>query len=177
MAGLAGDSQSLLSWDIRAAEIRDDRSLAAVDAAASLHPWSALQFAELCESDGVDGPNTNWQKVLIVEVGGFVSGFIVYSSVLDEGEILNIAVHPDYQGQGVARALLETALKDLRLNGVARCQLEVRVSNKAARSLYESLGFELDGVRKNYYPADIGREDALLLSKPLVESVEKRMPL
>jgi ribosomal-protein-alanine N-acetyltransferase len=51
--------------------------------------------------------------------------------------------------------------------GVRRCLLEVRESNTAARGLYETLSFQLDGIRKNYYPTTTGREDALLMSRQL----------
>jgi len=101
----------------------------------------------------------------------------VYSKVLDEAEILNIAVHPAYQGRGMARNLVLQVIQQLKNEAVERCLLEVRASNTTARGLYDSLGFKPDGVRKNYYRAGDGREDAVLMSKSLLEPSEKRMPL
>jgi len=62
---------------------------------------------------------------------------------------------------------MQGAFELLGKSGAKRCLLEVRASNAAARGLYRSLGFQVDGVRKNYYPAATGREDALLMSREL----------
>lgn len=86
----------------------------------------------------------------------------VFSIAADESELLNIAVVPEYQGKGVAKALMENMCREL--GGVAKeIFLEVRESNQNAISLYESLGFNCLGERPNYYPLKSGaREDALI---------------
>lgn len=105
---------------------------------------------------------------LVAECGGEVCGFVVYSQVLDEGSIINIAVAPACQGRGYGRRALAHALVLMGESGVSRCLLEVRESNHAARALYESEGFTLDGRRPAYYSTEQGaREDALLMSKQL----------
>ncbi|HHT65460.1 MAG: ribosomal protein S18-alanine N-acetyltransferase [Caldicoprobacterales bacterium] len=81
--------------------------------------------------------------------------------ILDEAHITNIAVHPDYRRQGVGRLIMETLMKEAVRMGMERMTLEVRVSNKAAVSLYKSLGFEEGGIRKEYYANN--REDALIM--------------
>jgi ribosomal-protein-alanine N-acetyltransferase len=104
---------------------------------------------------------------LVAVAGADVAGYVLLYLVLDEVTILNIAVAPPHQGQGLGRQLLQAALRASREHGARRCLLEVRASNRAALALYEGEGFIEDGVRKDYYPAGSGREDALLMSKEL----------
>jgi ribosomal-protein-alanine N-acetyltransferase len=103
----------------------------------------------------------------VLEHGDRVCGFIIFSSVLDEVCIHNLAVHPARQGEGFGRSLVVAALELAKQQGAGRCLLEVRESSTAARGLYETLSFQLDGIRKNYYPTPTGREDALLMSRQL----------
>jgi ribosomal-protein-alanine N-acetyltransferase len=92
-----------------------------------------------------------------------IIGFSVFSRVLDEATLLNIALHPDQQGNGYGRRLLEHGINHQIEAGAQRFILEVRVSNRLAISLYRSLGFETVGERKNYYPALDGRENAWVM--------------
>ena len=147
---------------IRLACSSDAVWLAAIDAVVSFNPWSERQFALVCSA--TEGYR---ETALVVDEGDRVSGFVVYSQVLDEGSIHNIAVHPAHQKRGLGRLLLESAVAQLQQADARLCLLEVRRSNKAARRLYEDNGFALDGVRKNYYPTKAGREDALLMSRAL----------
>ncbi|MCP4595636.1 ribosomal protein S18-alanine N-acetyltransferase [Neptuniibacter sp.] len=96
-----------------------------------------------------------------------LAGFALFSTVLDEAELLQVAVDPDYQRRGLSYALLQEALAQLSAAGISKVMLEVRESNAAAIALYVKLGFTEDGRRKDYYPALIKgaeREDAVLLS-------------
>jgi ribosomal-protein-alanine N-acetyltransferase len=106
-------------------------------------------------------------KVLVVVADGEVRGFLVYQQVLDRATVLDIAVHPGNQGQGLAAVMLQTALDEMRDSGATRCELEVRASNRRAISLYRSFEFVQDGLRTGYYPGESGREDALLMSLEL----------
>ncbi|MGD0696072.1 MAG: ribosomal protein S18-alanine N-acetyltransferase [Terriglobia bacterium] len=92
-------------------------------------------------------------------------GFAAFQRLIDEAELLNIAVDPEHQNQGVGRELLEEARKRLLKVGAKRIFLEVRRSNEAALSLYYSVGFGLRSLRKDYYrdPPD----DAYVLSLEL----------
>ncbi len=140
----------------------DAAALALLDTLVNPSPWSENQFAGACaaQPDGAE-------RTLVVRANGQLLGFVVYSRVLDEACIHNIAVQPSSQGRGLGRSLLAAALVEAGSGGALRCYLEVRASNMAARGLYEKLGFQLDGLRRNYYSTAVGREDALLMSLPL----------
>lgn len=91
---------------------------------------------------------------------GRLAGYICPVLVLDEGHIMNVAVHPDFRGRGVGRLLVERVMGDCREAGAAYVSLEVRVSNVAAIALYRRLGFTESGTRRRYYE---NGEDALLM--------------
>ena len=97
-----------------------------------------------------------------------VVGFCILQPVLDEANLLLMAIDPKYQGQGRGLALLEESI-ELLGESCVMIFLEVRASNMPAISLYEKVGFHQMGVRKNYYPADralfaSGKEDAVLMA-------------
>jgi ribosomal-protein-alanine N-acetyltransferase len=97
-------------------------------------------------------------------------GFAEYYHVLDECHLLDIAIWPELQGQGLGCHLLEAVLEEARHDGCTQCLLEVRRTNLAARALYQRLGFVEVGSRRDYYPPlESGgeREDALLYSLDL----------
>ncbi|RUO57314.1 ribosomal protein S18-alanine N-acetyltransferase [Pseudidiomarina insulisalsae] len=91
-------------------------------------------------------------------------GFYITHAVCDELTLMNIAVHPDWQQQGIGRELLEHLLAGARAEHMT-VWLEVRVSNTAAIHLYRRLGFHEVGRRPDYYPLKSGREDALIMSR------------
>jgi ribosomal-protein-alanine N-acetyltransferase len=152
-------------WMPRPASPGDALALAALDSLVNPSPWSASQFSEACAPQAEAGT----ERALVICTDARALGFVVYSRVLDEACIHNIAVHPSRQGCGMGRSLLGAALRRAVGDGANRCYLEVRASNRAARGLYEKLGFRREGVRKNYYTTATGREDALLMSLPLTE--------
>jgi ribosomal-protein-alanine N-acetyltransferase len=150
---------------LRPAVPGDAPLLAVIEGKASTYPWSDAQLASACDADASSGESTPSEHVVIIEQNENVCGFIIYTQLLDEGAIHNIAVSPACQRRGMARALLAEVLDVFARDGARRALLEVRASNTAAQRLYGSFGFELDGVRKNYYPSHGAREDALLMSK------------
>ena len=93
--------------------------------------------------------------------GTVLVGYLAYSMVSEEMEILNLAVRPEARRAGVASKLLHSMLCDCRTNGVQQGFLEVKESNAPAIDLYRKFGFNQVGRRKKYYP-DTG-EDALVL--------------
>ena len=90
-------------------------------------------------------------------------GFTINQIILDECHLLNICIHPKFQGEGYAKAALQWLIELLREKDIQRIFLEVRASNTKAIGLYEKIGFHQVGLRKDYYPAEHGREDALVL--------------
>ena len=97
------------------------------------------------------------------DTGDEVIGYAGLLMVPDESDLLNIAVRPDHKRQGVATKLMAAVSKEARKAGVSICHLEVRKSNGPAIALYERLGFEPDGIRKNYYTEPV--EDAVTMTK------------
>jgi len=122
------------------------------------HPWSRGNF-----SDSLHAGYSCW----IYELDGEVAGYAVMMTVLDEAHLLNISIAQEFQGHGMGRALLEHVIDIARRHGAQMMFLEVRPSNKNAIGLYESMGFNEFSVRKNYYPAHNGREDAILMGLAL----------
>ena len=93
-----------------------------------------------------------------------LTGYGVMSVAAGESHILNLTVRPEVQRKGIGRKLLKHFIQLARRHNADTLMLEVRPSNTAAIRLYEAQGFNEIGVRRNYYPAADGREDALLLA-------------
>lgn len=124
--------------------------------------WTLRNF-----SDAHASGNT----LTVLTVDGVTSGIAAVMHVLDESELLEIAVQPAMQGRGYGKALLAQAIALARRNGAVRMFLEVRESNARARKMYTSFGFEETGRRRNYYPTENGREDAILMTAQFSRSV------
>ncbi|HQW07883.1 MAG TPA: ribosomal protein S18-alanine N-acetyltransferase [Steroidobacteraceae bacterium] len=99
----------------------------------------------------------------VVEIGFDLVGYAVMSTGAGEAHILNLCVRETMRGRGIGRTLLRQLLDLAAEAGVEDAFLEVRPSNLAAIRLYQSLGFVQVGVRKSYYQAAGGREDATVL--------------
>lgn len=95
--------------------------------------------------------------------GEQVVGYVGSQTVIDESDMMNIAVHPDFRRRGIAEALVAELEAALRQRGSRALTLEVRDSNAPAIALYEKLGFSQVGLRKNYYRNP--KEDARILRK------------
>ena len=104
--------------------------------------------------------------VLVCE--GEVVGYFLMSLAAGEGHVLNVCVAPERQGQGHGRRLLRAILQLARGQGAERVFLEVRPSNTGAIALYFDIGFNEIGRRPRYYPAQEGREDALVMAIELL---------
>ena len=140
---------------IRPMEMRDVAAVAALEKACFSDPWS-----ESSVHSELSNPLSLW---LVAEKGGAVAGYIGSQSVLDAADMMNVAVVQKSRRGGVAEALIGSLIARLEEAGVRSLSLEVRVSNDAARALYEKLGFSEVGRRKNYYTKP--KEDALILRK------------
>ena len=129
-------------------------AVAALEQACFSAPWSAAALAEEL---------TNPLAVFRVAVDGdAVLGYVGMHHVLDEGFITNVAVSPEARRRGVARALLADLAAYGAAHNLYRITLEVRVSNVAARTLYESEGYKADGIRPKIYANPT--EDAAIYS-------------
>lgn len=126
----------------------------AIEDALQPTPWSAQVFRD-CFNSHYD--------CRVVQRDSAVIGFVVLSSVLDEAHLLNIAVAPAMQRRGIAWAVLKEVIPEYQARALRYLYLEVRESNTGARTLYEHLGFQTVGQRKNYYRTQDGRENAVLM--------------
>lgn len=133
-------------------------AVAALEASLQVFPWSRGNFADSIEAG---------YSVWVLRQGGELIGFSVVMSVLDEAHLLNIGVAKVFHGQGYGARLLRQAMESARLGGASKLFLEVRPSNQQAVALYRHFGFRQIGTRKGYYPAENGREDALIFDKEL----------
>ena len=129
--------------------------IAALEKICFSDPWSERSIAS-----ELDNKLAFW---LVAAEGEQVAGYIGSQTVLDETDMMNVAVHPDFRRQGIAEALVNELVENLKNMGSHCLTLEVRASNAPAISLYEKLGFHEIGRRRNYYRNP--REDALILRK------------
>ena len=129
-------------------------AIAAIEQAEYTHPWTRGNF-----SDSLEAGYHCW----VVERGGVLAGYTVVMVAAGEAHLLNLTVAAPWQRKGLGRALLAFMLKLARDYGGQKIFLEVRASNAGARSLYASAGFTEVTVRRDYYPAGPGREDAVVL--------------
>ncbi len=131
----------------------DLEAVAMIEAAIHPFPWSQGNFADSLKA-GYDC----W----VCRLDTAVVGYTVTMMVLDEAHLLNISVAKAHQGVGLGARLLRHAMHDAEAGGACSLLLEVRPSNDSALRLYRHFGFKQIGIRKNYYPAPNGREDALV---------------
>jgi ribosomal-protein-alanine N-acetyltransferase len=99
----------------------------------------------------------------VCEEDDVVLGYCILAMAVGEAHILNICVSPTEQGQGIGRKMLENLI-DYARGRAETMFLEVRPSNKVAITLYQNMGFNEIGIRKGYYEAENGREDAIMLA-------------
>lgn len=128
-------------------------TVAAIARASLAHPWPRSHF--VAEMDAVRGIR------LVADEHGPV-GYAVFRYILDEGELLQVAVAADRRGRGLGCGLLRRGHDLLAGQGVRRCHLEVRRRNRQARSLYQRLGYHRTGLRPGYYRQPV--DDAVLMT-------------
>ena len=142
----------------RPMQMDDLDAVMAIENHAYIYPWSKAIFRDCI--------NANYH-CCVMEADGSLVGYAVFIIAVGECHILNICIQPELHGQGLGRKLLCT-VHELARDSQAKCIfLEVRPSNRHAISLYESEGFNEVGIRKKYYPAKHGREDAVIFAKEL----------
>lgn len=130
-----------------------------VELAAYPHPWTQKNFEDCLQK--------HLYSCWVFEQDKKLVGHVIISAAAGEAHILNICVSPTEQGKGWGRKLLAEAEWIAKQHKAEDCFLEVRPSNIVGLKLYESVGYNEIGLRKNYYPADKGREDAIVMAKAL----------
>ena len=125
-------------------------------------PWSRGNF-----TDSISSGYSCW----VCRAGSELVGYRVFMMAVDDAHLLNIGVAEKWQGKGLGARLLRHAMITARQSGALNLLLEVRASNTSALVLYRHFGFQQIGVRRAYYPAEKGREDALVLTHPLFDEV------
>ena len=127
----------------------------AIERRAYGHPWTHGNFA--------DSLRSGYHAQLLC-AGEEVIGYFVAMRGVDVVHLLNITVEPAFQGQGWGRIMLDALALWSRAQGAQWLWLEVRASNARAQEVYQRHGYRRVGERRNYYPADQGREDAIVMS-------------
>jgi len=122
------------------------------------HPWSLGNFR-----DSLNAGYSCW----IYEYGESLIGYGLVMLAAGEAHLLNVGVAKEWQRQGMGRKLMQHLIKVAREYQAEFMFLEVRPSNIPAIRLYEDIGFNEMAIRKNYYPAHNGREDAILMGMTL----------
>ena len=140
---------------IRFMQAADVAVVSQIENQVQTHPWTQKQFLEAVDQ----------YQATVIEKSGQVVGFCILQPVLDEANLLLMAIDPKQQGQGLGYDLLNQSL-DLLKNNPIQIFLEVRESNTAAIRLYEKSDFHQIDLRKNYYPnVDGTREHAIIMVK------------
>lgn len=134
--------------------VRDLDAVTAIESAIYPYPWTRGNF-----SDSLDAGYHCW----IVECGGAVVGYSVVMIAAGEAHLLNLSVAAGWRRRGLGTELLRFIIKLARDYAAGKIYLEVRPSNTAARALYGRAGFAEIAVRRGYYPAGAGREDAVVM--------------
>ena len=142
----------------RAMNTLDIDAVQAIEAAAYAFPWTRGNF--------IDSLAAGYLTEVLVDEGAIAAYFVAMPGV-DELHLLNLTVAPAHQGQGLGSLLLDAVQDHGRRLELATLLLEVRQSNPRARALYLRRGFAELGLRRGYYPALQGREDALVMSLAL----------
>ena len=147
--------ESTNKFCFREISLGDLDGIVQIERAVNPFPWGEEALRDTIASSG--------HHLMLLREGGAV-GFLLSNFVLDEAQLLLIGVSPDWQGVGVGGQLLKELINRSQYQGQKLIYLEVRSGNERAIRLYRSLGFIDIGVRRDYYPGLVGREDAIVMS-------------
>lgn len=146
------------AYQLRAMQMADLDAVMAIEPTIYSYPWTRGNF-----SDSLNSGYSAW----VLEANQTIIGYALLMVILDEAHLLNLSVAKDQQKKGLGRYLLEHMLQIAKNHKAANMFLEVRPSNISAITLYENMGFCEMAVRRGYYPAPNGREDAILMGLAL----------
>lgn len=133
---------------IRKAEAQDVPRMADIEE--ECFPCDAWSFLTLYR-DVTNNPQVSF---IIAELEGEIAGYLGFMRILDEADIINVAVSPEHRGRHIAEAMLSTAIDMASKKEITSLTLEVRADNEPAIGLYEKFGFKKEGTRKSYYAYD-----------------------
>lgn len=149
-----GANDAVATITFRAFNEIESVKVAAIESDVYAFPWSAGNFVDSL---------VNGYRCIGAWIGNELVSYAVVMTALDEAHLLNLAVAKNWQQRGVGAAMLTQVIDAMREQRFEVIYLEVRPSNVAGRRLYERFGFKQLGMRRDYYPALTGREDALFL--------------
>lgn len=138
---------------IRKMTEEDLEQVCAIETDTFTDPW--------CEEDFRSSMKEANNGYLVAELDGLIAGYCGYWGISGEGYIYNVAVKKEFRGNKIGYQMLKTLLEDSFSRGITSFTLEVRCSNEPAIRLYESLGFERAGLRKDFYSKP--KEDAVIM--------------
>tara|TARA_R110002153_G_scaffold18021_4_gene63128 strand:- start:7760 stop:8224 length:465 start_codon:yes stop_codon:yes gene_type:complete len=145
--------------NVRNMQVQDIATVLDIEQGANQFPWDKKSFE--------DSLKTDHQAWVFYEKSDEIVGFAIVQRVLDEAHLLNICVKPAKQGQGLGKTIVQHVIDYANSFSAVIILLEVRRSNERAQQLYLQAGFNEMSVRKGYYPAKDGREDAILMAMDL----------
>ncbi len=134
---------------------RDLAEVMAIESAIYTHPWTRGNFADSLRAG---------YECRVLRLGPELAGYFVLLVAAAEAHLLNLSIAAAHQRAGHGTSLLAQAAELARRLGARSLFLEVRPSNRGAQALYTRFGFRKVAVRRGYYPARAGREDALVLA-------------
>ena len=127
-----------------------------------LYEVSSLSLKETWSLGSIEQELSNkFARYIVCKDGDKVIGFIGAWLIASEGQITNLAVHPDYRKRGIGKKLMKSLISSLKNEDCNAITLEVRESNTVAKNLYKNLGFLSEGIRKNFY--EDNKEDANIM--------------
>ncbi|MBQ8145978.1 MAG: ribosomal protein S18-alanine N-acetyltransferase [Clostridia bacterium] len=135
----------------------DIEGLAKIENECFSYPFKEKDFLDLYESE--------ISNVLVAKIGKDIVGYVSFTLIIDECQIINFAVSSPYRRRGIGRKIMDALLLHGREKGITKYFLEVRVSNKSAIALYEGFGFYAVGTSRGHFKAPL--EDALLMNLEL----------
>ena len=147
-----------LEYQFRPMRMEDLDTIMAIEQHIYPYPWTRGNF-----KDALNSGHSAW----LLMHNEAIIGYSLMMLVLDEAHLLNLSIAKAYQKQGLGRYLLEYMVEIAKNNQMANMFLEVRPSNLSAIALYENMGFNEMAIRRGYYPAANGREDAVLMGLAL----------
>lgn len=139
---------------VRLMQLEDIAAIQEIEHACFTLPWSESAFQNELK-------HNQFAHYMVIELEQRVIAYGGMWNIMDEAHVTNIAVHPDFQGQGWGTILLEELMRAAIFLGSTKMTLEVRVSNTRAQHLYEKMGFQERGIRKKYYSDN--DEDAMIM--------------